>query len=236
MSTPPVLPSVPWWCLQCNLEFPTEDLRDQHVNSRHPFISKDNPCQLCDKRYSCPKELQLHQAICHSPEKIAGLLSKNRKFHKCHLCTEVFSGDHGKEDLLTHLSRVHDDCQFKCSTCKKEFLCEATLKNHLTTHKFDLKCGQCGKVYYSKKAFDRHVAVKHEKSKAFICDLCGQSLTTRNSLKNHQRDRHGLFEKKWKCEVEGCGKRLKDFPAFTAHMAKHSKSPEFKCSFCGKGY
>ncbi len=75
----------------------------------------------------------------------------------------------------------------------------------------------------------------HEKSTAFTCDICGKILADRNSLLHYQRDMHGTSEKKFKCELEECGKRFKDLYSLTAHMSRHAKCPEFKCSSCGQG-
>lgn len=242
VTVQPSIPNIPWWCPQCSNEFPTEGLRDLHISSSHPSISTHKPphqCQFCQKRYPCPKELQLHQTIRHSFSETNNQSISSKKarkfFHKCPLCPEVFSGGTGKVDLLTHQSRVHKISQFKCPTCQKEFLSASALKAHLTTHQFDLKCPHCGKMYYSKQTFDRHVAVQHEKSTAFTCDLCGKNLADKNTLLHHQRDMHGTSEKRWRCEVDGCGKRLKDLYSFKIHMSRHAKKPEYKCSKCGKG-
>ena len=67
---------------------------------------------------------------------------------------------------------------------------------------------------------------------SFICDECGQALSSASNLKQHRLTHTG--EKPYQCEV--CNRRFSRAGSLTRHMRTHTGEKPFQCEVCGKGF
>ena len=54
------------------------------------------------------------------------------------------------------------------------------------------KCSQCGKQAFSKTDITRHIEAAHLDHPGFACDICEETIRTRNALRQHRALRHGI--------------------------------------------
>lgn len=54
------------------------------------------------------------------------------------------------------------------------------------------RCSQCGKKSVGKTDITRHIEATHLDHPGFSCDLCGETVRTRNALRQHRTLRHGI--------------------------------------------
>ena len=67
---------------------------------------------------------------------------------------------------------------------------------------------------------------------SFICDVCGQALSSASNLKQHRLTH--TEEKPYQCEV--CGKRFFRAGNLTTHMRIHTGQKPFQCEVCDKSF
>ncbi|CAH0546335.1 unnamed protein product [Brassicogethes aeneus] len=68
--------------------------------------------------------------------------------------------------------------------------------------------------------------------KRHICDICGISVTSVYSLRNHMRTHSG--EKPFSCDF--CGKAFTTMKSLKVHRRVHTKEKPFVCSVCNRGF
>ena len=81
------------------------------------------------------------------------------------------------------------------------FLCEFSYQKHLVLKHNKTKnfsCNQCSKSFYTNKELKRHLDI-HEKKRFFICDVCDHIFNRLSTLKRHKEKVHKL--KLNKCDI-----------------------------------
>ena len=126
---------------------------------------------------------------------------------------------------------------FECPTCKKVFLKEESLRQHVNSkHERTFKCSKCGKRFKTSSALNQHQEAKHriiefpfEKTKSVMAmdPSIGEPIIVRTEeLVNEVSG--------FKCPDCGCEKAVYN----NAHSPLFSKRSYLMiiCSRCGKGF
>ena len=95
-----------------------------------------------------------------------------------------------------------------------------------------MKCDECGKYYFSKRALYIHKSIVHRGEKPFCCKVndCNQRFPLESKLGDHKRKEHGY--PKLKCKAEDCGLEFSVFKELKSHQNTHQTIIE--CDECGK--
>ncbi|XP_013114676.2 transcription factor grauzone [Stomoxys calcitrans] len=164
---------------------------------------------------------------------------KPRKTHICDICGNGFSGENLlRNHKLTHLSEAEK--KFPCEQCGKPFATVHLLSSHIRVvhlDKYAFVCDICGSKMRTKEVFDRHIS-KHQglELPTFSCDICGAKMTNKRGLKHHKKNQHPEDGKK-EHACHLCGKISPTLDAHKRHVKyKHELSHNFKCTMCDKAF
>uniref|UniRef100_A0A1Q3F2I0 Putative mudr-1x ap n=1 Tax=Culex tarsalis TaxID=7177 RepID=A0A1Q3F2I0_CULTA len=153
----------------------------------------------------------------------------------CNVCGQKFAE---ALDLLAH-AEIHARFEpHKCSLCKRSFLDETTIKEHVQQfHSLELtetSCVVCGKLCKNHNALLKH-AWEHSRERAsygtHCCSKCGKSFHNKARLKRHMVSHRN---KTVRCEV--CSEEFPDGRSLMNHRHSHTKSRQFPCHECGKTF
>lgn len=158
--------------------------------------------------------------------------------YSCPLCDKNFST---QTSLSRHKATNHQvQPSHICEHCKKKFRNKTTLKRHLLKIHSELHtqpeyhfCGICDKVFLMKENLELHLA-SHVKSEKYRCIYCFKTFSYQMLLDQHEKSHHsevGSVYKCFLCEME-LGNRYK----LQMHMKIHTKTKEYICHQCGKGF
>ncbi|XP_056093070.1 LOW QUALITY PROTEIN: putative transcription factor Ovo-like 1 [Rhinichthys klamathensis goyatoka] len=117
-------------------------------------------CQVCQKTFTTARMLRRH-VKCHS----------ETKKYTCEHCGKGFNDTF---DLKRHV-RTHTGVRpYKCTLCAKAFTQRCSLESHLK------------KIH----AITQQYAYKERRDKLYVCEECGLTAQTRDSLQNHLQAEH----------------------------------------------
>jgi len=118
-----------------------------------------------------------------------------------------------------------------CFLCSRFILSENAVKLHLD------KCPPPHILDYSEnnrdETFENSVIQMHDNnhcSKKFVCNFCGKSFTTKQTIKRHLITHENI--KSFKCEV--CKKYFGQQWTLKLHMMSHTDEKSLQCHICGK--
>ncbi|XP_041698932.1 zinc finger protein 30-like [Coregonus clupeaformis] len=134
-------------------------------------------CMFCNKGFSCPQKVELHQRVhtgvkpfscpqCHMRFALAGNLKRHQRVHtgekpfSCPQCEKRFSQ---AGDLKRH-QRVHTgEKPFSCTQCHMRFALAGNLKMHLKVHTGEkpFACTHCGKSFSERSYLSIHLQKNH---------------------------------------------------------------------------
>jgi len=162
--------------------------------------------------------------------------------YTCALCNGGFSK---KTDFLKHSKLTHGGKTAKCDCC--DFACKTLWnlvshrlsKHNIVTpgyavHHCEVK--DCRFKAINPESLKRHVSVVHEGKKAFTCDHCHKSMSTKGALKLHLENIH-MGMRRYSCEI--CGETFQSLDCQKTHVnRKHLNiQPEkLVCDECGEVY
>ncbi|XP_058177207.1 zinc finger protein 568-like [Anopheles ziemanni] len=193
-------------------------------------------CYVCDKKHDTLMERDFHLRD-HIPM---------LPYH-CEECNEgnAAADNSGKDkpavlkttnQLNAHF-RMHS-MPYKCDKCYRRFCTDLKLKTHYwSSHGIaekGLTCEYCGKQYFQRTMFNRHVAYhRNELSGQFKCSMCDRALGSNSSLRRHEASHKG--EKKYKCLY--CEKLFStSYNRLTHQRVVHTGERPHKCDECGRSF
>ncbi|XP_024416422.3 zinc finger protein 454 [Desmodus rotundus] len=104
------------------------------------------------------------------------------------------------------------------------------------------ECSECGKVFTTSSALNKHRKIHTEKlnsnpktlikEKRYECRECGKAFHQSTHLIHHQRIHTG--EKPYECKE--CGKAFSVSSSLTYHQKIHTGEKPFECNLCGKAF
>ncbi|XP_070546388.1 zinc finger protein 490-like [Ptychodera flava] len=145
----------------------------------------------------------------------------------CYKCGFSFRNPHGLE---VHQQRAPCPGR-RCKFCRVRFPFKLWQKHLLDEHVAELKiyeCHVCEKQFLQCIELRCHLQI-HEPEKTYICDICGHTLKTANSLATHKLMHEG---KEFKCEF--CDYKSVRKCDLMVHMQRHIDKSKLQCKECGK--
>ena len=214
-------------------------------------------CTKCGGVFNGVDSLKLHFKDVHPDEKreerTPGIKSERRSqsYHE-ELCTQCGKVLKGRYSLLQHQKMMHpadetDKHKYKCTTCGKSFTGKGYLNLHAEWHLMKenpdahggnarYKCPFCDRGFKYKTILKTHKKT-HKEFKAMQpdesiqCTICGATLKSENSLKDHMDNHEGLL--KFPCTK--CDKVFPSRGRLYNHHITH-KDVSYQCDFCGASY
>lgn len=153
-----------------------------HKVKKHKEV-KRNCCQVCKKKFSSTKSLQIHKKLsCRSN------LKKAKENYSKILLELKAKKQKTRRKRPARTSYV-------CKICNKSFKGSKNLYQHknATHRKSSYSCKICDKTFKMKHGLRQHIKAQHEKQKLFSCPICGHSFALKGDLK---RCRHSDLKKK----------------------------------------
>ena len=169
---------------------------------------------------------------------------------KCKFLKHTFA--HSKEKLFKRLHGLQTFSQnpclksdirikktkkklYECAKCDKKFKYLSWLKNHVLSIHDKSKpfvCEVCGFQSFRKANLERHKLI-HSDVRDFQCRYCNKKFITATNLKSHERVHTG--EKPFKCKE--CSYASNQATHLHNHVIfRHSKKFPYKCCICEKGF
>ena len=93
-------------------------------------------------------------------------------------------------------------------------------------------CNKCHSRYKTEDELERHTQKKHQRTRTFLCEICGEALATRASVRHHVLRKHPDDTTMYKCEH--CDYMTRFETRMKIHSSKHNS--EFFCETCTKCY
>ncbi|KAK5640597.1 hypothetical protein RI129_011408 [Pyrocoelia pectoralis] len=243
-------PSTNFYCLICKKLFPSRKPFTRHNRYNH---SKDrkHPCEICGKRFVYQYEAKNHENV-HIPKikrifecNICNNSYRSKTTLKIHVqvdhynvirfsCKECGKNFKLLASLKDHQKKVHLGITLKCEDCGKVYRDASCFENHKKTHlpnyvREKFTCSVCQTQFLCMKTYKQHVTAHVTGPKAkYICDICGMSITSRDSLRTHLRSHTG--EKPFNCDV--CDKAFSAKRFLRTHLLVHTKEKPYSCDYC----
>lgn len=189
---------------------------ESHKKTEELYLSTLQ-CALCNMNFNTKKKFRVH------------LYNQHRQFH-CKVCDVTLEKE---SRYRQHIAAVHKvKKRVKCDLCYKDFTNKVTMERHKRTMHFCIKgnkhkCPQCDFETFNKNYLKLHMD-KHEKSPAFVCDMCGDGFYLKRTLLDHLEAAHGSG---FKCDV--CGKMYTSKGNLVQHLKIHDGIRKFQCEECG---
>lgn len=197
-------------CVICKKRFNSRLTLYRHAGSH--FLSYK--CDQCSKMCASPSQLRLHRLshdhYCRRCKKMFGSAQEKKRHFKeklckpytiCSKCGDQFScWDHKQQ----HMEKVHGHAKVvhRCQVCHEEFRTRIAVYFHFkTNHTEDYKCEHCGESLPTKENLKEHVA-SHTGEKPYECTVCGKSFYRSRALREHSK----IHDDSKKLACTACGK------------------------------
>jgi len=244
-------------CNHCSMSFTTKHNLQMHVNFIHLKYEKTHTCSICNRGFRTAAALKYHSDV-HIPieqRKVYQCNNCNKEFrgrhyyYRMHMKTNCFRNvpevfriyecdQCGKKfktkPVLKRHKTIHTGIvhKYPCKECGKAFNSPPTLSHHVKSqHRERPACHYCGKLFSVKRNLEIHLANVHTENKSYLCDICGDALTSQGGLITHKRIHTG--EKPYVCDV--CGQSFRSCSGMTTHKMKHGPKTQ-ECDECHKTF
>ncbi|XP_023292624.2 transcription factor grauzone-like isoform X4 [Lucilia cuprina] len=196
-------------------------------NDDHGFV------ECCGRRFATRKFLAEHILVHYNPEHF-----------KCKTCDKVCRDSTQLESHeQTHLPNPPASKYkktFQCEKCSKTFSSKASFEHHMVAkhvprEEFKFECPECKKKYPSKRRLNEH-RHHHNPAQAYVCDQCGKTVYTLNTLHKHKKVVHGVKPPKIQLQCEFCKRFYTGKQNLQHHIRNMHNTNEDKrnvCELCG---
>ena len=178
-------------------------------------------CDICDKSFSLPGTLAVHNIVFHKFK----CTSCKKSFNKKTILNSHFKNVHeGKKNELIKITFENSALAVKRGRPKKEINSDSN------------QCAKCGKKFTNSGNKNKHVKLVHEKKEtnSYKCNLCDKAYNEKYKLKRHIESIH-KGAKPFKCKL--CGHSSKYKSDLKSHINDiHNKIKDHKCKHCGKSF
>lgn len=193
-------------CRDCDTEFDTELLLDDHIKETHTN-KKLITCEKCGKMFRNKSSLR-HHMVRHT----------DVQPYVCKRCDRAFKH---RSSLYMHERAVHQKIKaFPCDTCNKKFALKTQLQTHMRVHTGERPygCDICSRTFKTPSQLQMHKDV-HFDHRPFPCEYCDKKFRRRPNLILHLRTHTG--EKPHLCDL--CGRGFAQRGDVKKHKATHYK-------------
>ena len=174
--------------------------------------------------------------------------------HKKYGCNECPKKYTNKEALVNHLKKVHGNVasqDIKCPFCDLKFHMNTGTNHNIYTHLKNLHeteqeshlyqeivteymsnkimCQTCGNSYASSNSLATHMENMHKPAEFAPCEVCGKSIRQNTTTLNSHMKLH--TNETFICTE--CGSTFAKKSYLTRHMLRHNTTP-FPCPECGR--
>lgn len=126
------------------------------------------------------------------------------------------------------------DYKYNCSYCKKGFMNEKIMEEHIGSHTKELKyiCDICGAKFSFNSSYRQH-KIWHDNPYPSECKECGLKFKHPSILAVHRRSAHSL-ERPYECKI--CNKKFVSSSRRNKHALIHQEKNKFTCEICQKQF
>lgn len=183
-------------CDNCNFTTRKLNLLSSHIIETHPEVK--HCCSACGYFYRSQYDVELHMDECKG---------KSKKYQeKCSVCNEMF---YETSSIQIHQFKVHgiqhpNVKEYKCDFdgCNTTTYTLENFDNHKKMHTREKKFS-CDECQYTSALYShllRHVRSVHRRLKPHLCEGCGKSFSSNESLMLHISRFHTRDTYKFQCE------------------------------------
>lgn len=220
-------------CPLCSSNFRTQEKVENHLRIHHD-IGNVYACSMCE--LICPSNRALHEHLEDShgeyvPQATSTPSTPGKKRGRKPSVKNVKKVAKGVP-LKKSITANKKNGKKKLKSVQKKI---PTLRLRMQDDQYvreKFPCGECDKVYNSRKALNRHDRSAHKKVK-YHCNICQKSFGSKESLHHHKKGIHA-DDKPYSCEE--CGASFNFSHSLKLHMLKHSGKRPFQCTECDKTY
>lgn len=235
-------------CPHCSKILSQKESLRRHIELVH---NTDRPkvfCDQCTESFIDRRTLQNHILKCHTEQLSVDEkpIVRRRATTQTYVCGECGDVVYGKTGLSVHRWVKHFNIKivgkkkFHCLLCRQVMSCRmSALRHHAQVHKngklLKRKCQACNAEFQLFEDFKMHVESDHEN--AYICLVCGESLSSPVELFYHNKAHRIVPESEKKLFCDLCGFKAQQKITLELHMAKlhNGKRKEYlaTCEYCG---
>ncbi|KAK7815766.1 hypothetical protein U0070_025226 [Myodes glareolus] len=188
------------------------------------------------KNEASPAGMKLEQSLQKvegEKEEEEGKDGEKKSNFQCTVCEKAFLYEKSFLKHIRHHHGVATEVVYRCDTCGQTFANRCNLKSHqrhVHSSERHFPCELCAKKFKRKKDVKRHVLQVHEGGgERHRCDLCGKGLSSKTSLRMHERTHTG--DRPYGCTK--CEAKFSQPSALKTHMRIHTGERPFICDECG---
>ena len=192
-------------CSHCEIIFQSKESLEVHKQEHRTY-----KCELCDENFSIKSELTKHSKshaekqeqwkMCDELLKDEVNQDKHSQNHSTHSkfeCNDCENTFINKKELDEHVKNHSDKILIECNQCEQRFPNKRTIDIHRKMHEMPTKidehqCCKCNQVYKDMRKLRRHDWRAH---RAIDCSMCGDTISSRQEMKQHREIKHKMFKK-----------------------------------------